>query len=749
MLNYDIDNIGIPSALDVSEGALPPSAQNAFTDGINPAVIGDPQSGSNLANIGLDSPTITVQTTDSIQAAIDKLNQIGGGRISLLAGTYTVKSALTGYSSITIEGISPSSTIIDFASTSANLSFAGTSIYTTGTITVASGVNITGSGTSWLANVSAGQHLFLGTRWYEIAAVTGDTSLILSEAYGDNVTLPATYRIATPIQNVLIRNATFKSSTGSAVTFTDARRLQFDNIQLPLNNKGIVLTNVTEVNCDRFLVVASTSNGMELTNVGLSDFESVNSFGNGGHGVVFNNVKSCSFQPIASNSNTGDGINITTGVDLVLFGSASSNGGQGIECVSGSDSMVFKDMNVSGNTSDGIKLTATTDNCRIYANNIAANGGYGINIAASTCDTNVITSSNLAGNTSGAINDSGTGTLIRGNIGINDNSTSATLSALFYGDGSDGEYTLDGTQAAVGGLFSKSSNTYTLLRDANFSNLTISAGVTLKPAGYLLRAVGVLTNAGTIENNGVAGSDGNGTTNNTPGTGGAGGAAGTGNTLAAGTAGVTGGTGGTSGNVGSAGTNGTSQNPSLGVNGAAGGKGTDAGANSGGAGGSAGTATAENMNFTLTPISNLTANAVNSNVIFFAFSGATSGLTLSPSAGSGAGGGAGGTGGVAGSGGGGSGGSGGIIYIGASTIVNTGTIRANGGNGGNGGSGTLGGGGGAGGSGGIIILAYKTLTAGTIQVAGGTGGTAGSGGVDAANGSNGTTGVYYKVVLPQ
>jgi len=64
------------------------------------------------------------------------------------------------------------------------------------------------------------------------------------------------------------------------------------------------------------------------------------------------------------------------------------------------------------NTSDGVKLTATSDNNIILAGDAITNGGYGINIAASTCDNNTILRVFYSGNTSGTLNDAGTGTLI-------------------------------------------------------------------------------------------------------------------------------------------------------------------------------------------------------------------------------------------------------------------------------------------------------------------------------------------------
>src|SRR6185312_877489 len=107
----------------------------------------------------------TIDNSENVQDALDYLHANGGGTLYLKSGTYSISKSLTGYSSVALVGISPAATILDFGSTNHTLSYAGTNAYTTGTITnISGGVNVTGSGTLWLANVHAGQTLFLGTR---------------------------------------------------------------------------------------------------------------------------------------------------------------------------------------------------------------------------------------------------------------------------------------------------------------------------------------------------------------------------------------------------------------------------------------------------------------------------------------------------------------------------------------------------------------------------------------------------------
>lgn len=717
-------------------------------------------------NLIIGGLSITIDNTKNIQTNLDLLNDSGGGTLYLKPGTYTQNTALTGYSNTGIVGQSSSNTIIDFNNTASNLSYVGTGVYTTGTITVASGVDITGSGTLWLANVSAGQHLFIGTRWYEIAAVTADTTLILAEAYGDTVTLPSTYRIASVIQNVNIKNVQLKNSTGTALSVTDGRKFFiFDAICLT-NNKGFVYTNCSEMVMESFGSFTNTSNGCEFNNVGVSDGESVISSGNGGHGVVMNNVKSISVQPIDVIGNTLDGLNVTTGVNSVVFGGFSANGSNGVELVSGNDNFTIKDADIMSNTSDGIKLTASSDDCKIYACDIKLNGGYGINIAASTCDDTIILGNTVLENISGNFADSGVGTTVRGNTGIVD-----PFIGLGFGDSSDGYITFDGTTTILGLI--PSSSVYTMTRDIQCISAIVDSGVTIKTAGYVIYATLSFKNNGTVHNNTATAGGAGG---NTIGVGGTAGVGATGNTLGAGTAGSTGGAVpvDVSQQDGVDGTTGISDT-AVGVVGVAGGNGGDVTGESttGGAGGIAGTLTAENLRVSNPSFGddsgNITGSTTGSTELDLSavknfLTGTTSGTAFGINSGSG-GGGSGnhgtGTSGTYPGGGGGSGGAGGAVAIIARAIVNTGAIEANGAAGGAGGNASGyagvnngGGGGGGGGSGGIILFYYVTfVNSGTLSVAGGIGGVGGTGnglhggntGQDGTTGPTGTTGLIFRV----
>lgn len=374
-------------------------------------------------NVGLGAKVVNVYPGDDLQKMINGLNKDGGGIMFFNAGTYIIKTALTGISAIQFIGENTSTVILDFSSTSANLTFTGTSAYTTGTITsITSGVSVTGSGTLWLANLTTDHQFFIANRWYKIAAITSDTTLILSEGYAGGATFPgAAYRAVKIKQDIEFKEMTLKSSTGTAIDLDDCRNVTFDGVQFISNNKGVTADNCSELLFDETLIVSSTSNGLELNTCGFTNANSLSTPSNGGHGVVFNNFRIGSFYACSSDANTSDGYNITSTSILQLNCEASSNGGQGIELVSGNTGIIISNTVTESNTSDGIKLTATSDDVIITNSFINSNGGYGVNIAASTCDNNLIIGSKFASNVTAAYTNSGTGTLIRSNIGAADN----------------------------------------------------------------------------------------------------------------------------------------------------------------------------------------------------------------------------------------------------------------------------------------------------------------------------------------
>lgn len=345
------------------------------------------------------------------------------GVIRLKGGRYKQTKTITGLTSVTYQGENPNTSIVDFSSTSANLSFAGTGVYTTGTISgIASTVIVTGSGTSWLANVTTDHQLFIGTRWYRISSVDSNTQITLAEPFVDSsISFATTYRAAIPVTNIIIENIKFLGSTGTAVSFTDCRNIQITSAYFQSSNVGLSFTNCAEIQMDQCFMVGNTSHGLQFTNVGIFNGFSCGALFNGGAGIYGDNLFVGELSGSITEANTGDGVYLT-GCSQFNFSVASkANGSQGIEIAASSNDISVFNSIISGNTSDGIKLTATTDRTRINNCLLSGNGAYGVNIAAATCDDTLITSNQFRTNATAAANDSGTTTKIKSNIGLADN----------------------------------------------------------------------------------------------------------------------------------------------------------------------------------------------------------------------------------------------------------------------------------------------------------------------------------------
>jgi parallel beta-helix repeat protein len=154
------------------------------------------------------------------------------------------------------------------------------------------------------------------------------------------------------------------------------------------NNYGIELTLSTNNSVSANSCANNAGYGIYLSSTADNNTVSENSCkNNGGSGI------SLSGDDNALNGNTCQG-NAEHGIRL---GGTEKNSVSGNIC--------------ADNTQDGIRLTGTSDYNTIGLNTASSNGGYGINIDSAGCDYNIVTSNQLSGNTSGAGNDAGTGTI--------------------------------------------------------------------------------------------------------------------------------------------------------------------------------------------------------------------------------------------------------------------------------------------------------------------------------------------------
>lgn len=395
-----------------------PTFKPTYDTGLEPQMVG-----KKLRNVKQNGQVIYVAPGENIQKAIDIVNGFGGGTVILGVGTHIVNYDIILYSHISIIGENAIGSIVNFSSNSNQFKVVGSGAYATGTLSVSNGgTAVTGSSTFWSTNAVAGQYILLGGGWYPIAVVGGDTSITISVPFGGTTLSGASYTIATIIQGVRLTNFEIKNSATAALKIQYANEITINEVNWVTNNSSMDFDTCSNMSINQLDITADTlgANWTDIHYVTLRDsiFTDVLS----GAAVTLNSCTAIFLGADVVLNSAGDGYNITS-CDGVVFsgGQILECGGQGIELVATNTKVVVGDVEIQNSASDGIKLTASSDNCFIKNCILWGNGGYGLNIAASTCDTNLVIGNNFSGNVTAAASDSGTGTLIRSNIGLADN----------------------------------------------------------------------------------------------------------------------------------------------------------------------------------------------------------------------------------------------------------------------------------------------------------------------------------------
>jgi len=188
------------------------------------------------------------------------------------------------------------------------------------------------------------------------------------------------------------------TTIGVECEYTDNPILNlFDNTLVQNCTKGVDLTNCT---APAFIgTFSDNGTNCEMTNVtSFTTRFSAFSGATSGDGIIMNNCSNATVFDTGIDDNFGNGILMTdcSYISIISAG-VFDNGGDGIKLVSGNTDIISNSINLIGNS------------------------GYGINIVDNTNINNVITSNVLSGNSSGSVNNNGTTTLIRSNIGVSDN----------------------------------------------------------------------------------------------------------------------------------------------------------------------------------------------------------------------------------------------------------------------------------------------------------------------------------------
>lgn len=122
-----------------------------------------------------------------------------------------------------------------------------------------------------------------------------------------------------------------------------------------------------------------------------------------------------------SGSTTGNNVTFDTCTSSTLFDSSFTDAtGHGI-IMTDCDDISFLSVSILGSGGDGVRLVSGNTNVTTNVVSSRSNTGYGVNILDATTEDTIILGCNIKDNTAGQVSDSGTGTLIRSNIGVIDN----------------------------------------------------------------------------------------------------------------------------------------------------------------------------------------------------------------------------------------------------------------------------------------------------------------------------------------
>ena len=260
-----------------------------------------------FAEIHIKGVMRSVKAGDSIQAAIDYINDRGGGEVRLAAGTYTLTDDITMYSGIVLVGAGLDSTILEFSG-------------------AANGVLVIGTGAAIKTN-------------FEIRDLTiqnSNNTAGLDIQFADfwiidNVKISSCDQAGLRVQdaaNFTIADCSFDSNTGNGASFigTNSR-----------NTRDFTISNSS-----------STSNG----GIGFS-------FNANSADLKYGALIAC-----RSTSNTGDGFDFAassaSGMDISVLGcSAATNSGIGFDMDSNSQRVYFVNCFAESNTGDGFEVSGT------------------------------------------------------------------------------------------------------------------------------------------------------------------------------------------------------------------------------------------------------------------------------------------------------------------------------------------------------------------------------------------------------
>lgn len=383
----------------------------------------DSEGNAEFQNVNVGRTIISISPGQSIQGAIDELSDGNGGTVFLKNGIYNQDSNIVLTDGVTIEGESSGGAIIDFGGGAFQVQGYGSNPYSTGVVSIViDSSTVTGTGTIWDSSME-GQFIALQGVFYEIATVNSSASITLSSVFsGTRDIVNGTYVIADPIYDIHLLKLTLQNSTASTGTvhFRYSSVTSLEDCTHLDSTRGFMYQDSDYVTIDGSGVF-SCDTGVNITQCGLLTYDNWNIIDTViGDALTLEKVFNTQISNFTTNNATGIGIVFINSADMGVFDfGCSANGSHGIS-MTGTEGVLLSIATINDNGGDGIRLVTDSNTNIINSNNIVSNAGYGFNVTTSSCEENILLGNVIKNNTSGSVNDLGTDTLIRSNIGVSD-----------------------------------------------------------------------------------------------------------------------------------------------------------------------------------------------------------------------------------------------------------------------------------------------------------------------------------------
>lgn len=446
-------NIQDATDLEIAVGYTPAAGTVAAGDTTQEAI---EKLDGNIGALSLAGPDAVVDAGgggDYTSVATALTSQSAGDTIKITGGTYNETSTMTIKSDMVINGAGMDETIINLTGNEVLLS--GSSIAGTGTISITNST-VTGVGAN-LTSFSVGDYIVYNKGIYTLATITDANNATIEEDVDTTSGALAFYGLTSSSPaNVIVRDLTFDVTStvfGWLLRNEGSIRCKFERVRFRGNEnvtQGLIrqigMFDAVYEDClfetpgsrcirhenrnlgctfKRCNFVSATSFDHEVLRSQNYSFEECEFWGGDAEAIKTSvgpvdsmTIVGCKFRNKGTHPIHFDTTSGGTTLDAVISNNQFSDcGGSGIYINNGGGVNITGNI-IQGQTADGVQIDNVVDNIDILisGNTIRDNGAWGVDNDSTSADTMVVTGNNLTGNTSGGVDDAGSGNIVANNL---------------------------------------------------------------------------------------------------------------------------------------------------------------------------------------------------------------------------------------------------------------------------------------------------------------------------------------------